>query len=78
MNNLYLTQAEKWLNELGITTEIRRDCLAVNRNDVAHVLGGNDADNAVALMAELKSVVSPKLFWGGAAHNNDWFFLESF
>jgi len=78
MNN-NLKDAEKWLNELGIGTEQRRSvCLAVNRNDVAKVLGGLDSENSVTLIVELKKAVSTKLFWGGVAHNNDWLFLESF
>lgn len=78
MNNNNLLAAEKWLNELGIETEIHRNNLGVNRNDVAKVLGGLDSENTVTLIVELKKAVSTKLFWGGVAHNNDWLFLESF
>lgn len=79
MNNNNLIAAEKWLAELGIETyRPRISILAVSRNDVAKVIGGNDAENSVGLMVELHKAVSNKLYWGGVGHNNDWFFLESF
>ena len=76
--NKTLIDATAWLTDLGITVESRRTCLAVNRNDVAKLLGGNDSENSVALIVEIKKGVSNKLFWGGVGYNPDWLFLESF
>jgi hypothetical protein len=71
MNNMTLNQAEKWLNELGITTQTRQTCLCVNRADIK-TLGESESE----ILKALKQDVSTKLFWGGS--DAEWLQLESF
>lgn len=70
--NAKLTQAQVWLNELGIKTKIYPNCLKVSRDDVANLGESNDA-----LLGAMRSAVDHnKLFW--ANQDDDWLYLESF
>ena len=69
MNEL-LNKAEKWLNELGITTVAKPMCIMMNRNDIAVV--GTIGE----VMKELRSAISMKLYH--ASTDDDWYYLESF
>jgi len=74
--NLILLQAEKWLNELGITTvQTTTNTLAVNRQEMILVAG-----DAQQILTELKTVVGPRIFWDseGTYNNMDCMFLGAF
>lgn len=76
--NIELSNAEKWLTELGVKTCARPTCLCVSRDDMMNVTSAFNEDSAYTeILAELKSALNTKkLFWGGK--DDDWIYLESF
>lgn len=64
--NLILLQAEKWLNELGITTaQTTANTLAVNKEEMLVVAGDTQQ-----ILTELKTVVGPRIFWDSEGEYN--------
>lgn len=72
MNNLLLINAQKWLTELGIRTNVTDDTVQVNRDDV--VSFGMDSDS---ILSEMKSALNTKkIYW--VSQDDDWYILSSF
>jgi len=71
MNNMLLSRAEKWLNELGFKTEGASTALKVSRDSIE-----NFPTDAESLLGELKKEFGPRLCWG--AKDDNWLYLESY
>ena len=78
MNNIVLDQAKKWLDELGIRTQVfDRGAVWVNRDDMVNVIDKGEQESYDEILATLKSELnSNKLFWGGK--DDTWLSLDSF
>lgn len=76
MNNTLLVAAEKWLNELGIRTEMCDTVLKVSRDDMVQLMPGTWESQYDEVLVGLKSAVSPRLTWGGKC--DDWLYLDVF
>lgn len=75
--NIIFTQAEKWLNELGIRTMSQPTFLMVSRDDMVSLLDGVAESQYEEILQQLrKALNSNKLFWGGKDDN--WLWLQSF
>lgn len=67
-----LEKAGKWLNELGIITQLYPNCLKVCRQDV--IAFGETTD---VLLGEIRKAVGHnKLFW--ANQDTNWLYIETF
>ena len=77
MNNNTLTEAQKWLTEMGIKTIDRHSTyLMVNRTDLLNIGSGDETRIHADVLSALKTAVSNKLFWGG--REDDYLYLDSF
>lgn len=75
--NTLLEKSQKWLNELGVRTELTENILKVNKNDMVNLLFGEWESQYEEILSELrKELNTVKLFWGGK--DDTWLFLDCF
>jgi hypothetical protein len=72
MNNLLLINAQKWLTELGIRTEVGHDFLRVNCDDVTTFGMNHDS-----LISELKLALNTNKIYCDETFEG-WYHIASF
>jgi hypothetical protein len=70
-----LVQAQRWLTELEVKTEMRGEQLLVNRTDMVCLApGGWESQYDEVLDALRKALNQGRLFWAGK--DDEWLFLD--
>jgi hypothetical protein len=76
VNNI-LTQAGRWLNELGIGTEANEARLRVSRADTASLVPGTVEEQKKELLGEMRSALETnKIYWD--TQDENWLYLGCF
>jgi hypothetical protein len=73
MNNINLTAAAKWLNDVGIRANMTQSAVLVNKEDMA-ALGTGEAE----VLQSLRDDVCKRLAWNRVEETTGWYTLDCY